>query len=126
MKKLLALALLCSPLAHADQVTTLLPNTYLKVGYVTVYCYGWNHKAPRSTQWVVNMDADAFERCSFTTLTYEDHKVTRVVPYSRLELNDSQIGGNNTLEPLDHRSEWQKAQDEQSFRFEIPIWRHEF
>lgn len=129
MKKLLALALLCSPLAHAGQVITLLPETYLKVGYVTVFCYGWGNKAPKSTAHFVHLNADAFERCSFTTLTYEDQKVTRVVPASALHLDDSQIGGqNNLIEPFDPRSDWQKQQDENhgGIRIEIPIFRREF
>jgi hypothetical protein len=125
MKKLLALALFCSSFAHAGEVTTLLPNTYKKIGYVTVYCYDWNHKAPRSTRSRVNMDADSFERCSFTTITYEDHKFTRVIRASALTLDDAQ-SNNNVWEPIDHRSEWQKAQDAEDTRILIPIFRQEF
>jgi hypothetical protein len=132
IKKLaLSLAVFGSSLAAANELITIEPGTFKKVGYVTVYCYDWGPQAPRSKRGRVNLNADSLRRCSFTALTYEKQKVTRIFPESSLQLNrPAKMRGDLFQLELERQEklaeEFEREQSQEGWNFTIPIFSGQF
>ncbi len=123
MKKILALFALASSIAMAGETITISPGTYRDTDFVRVYCHDWSQAHPASTDKIVHLDADHFRSCTYSTLTYQRHQLTRVTQMSPLEFRSQP--GDRRLDLLemerDHRSDYEKMLDEERRGFEIMI-----